>query len=337
MVLLPGPSEANPYINSNHNKDKSNSYYVPDYCFLIEHGQDHYIFDLGMRKDLDALPPFLKDYVLPNHKCEPVSPAEILKKHGTVEQQAENVKACIFSHIHFDHVGDGAKVGFANAELWVGPTCCTYARPGYPVEERAPVLTDNFPTDGSRKIIEPLIPDSLLEKSGDKRVGAVEKAKSEGKYEAVTLKEPGEKGWVGLGAFDRGFDVFDDGSAYIIDAPGHSAGHQEMLIRVKTSSSGDDFLLLAGDCYHHPILLKDPTRTARPPYSKSCMHADPEEAIHSMFRTRAFAEQQNVWVLAAHDFSVGERIAPGMKEIEGLVMLNDWREKGWKAPLHGNL
>lgn len=58
------------------------------------------------------------------------------------------------------------------------------------------------------------------------------------------------------------------------------------------------------------------------------MHADPEEDIHSWFRTRNFAEQQNVWVLGAHDCSVGEDIALG-KKIEGSVVLNDW-----KTPLH---
>ena len=47
--------------------------------------------------------------------------------------------------------------------------------------------------------------------------------------------------------------------------------------------------------------------------------------------------RDEVWVLAAHDFSVGERIQPGVQEIDGLVEVNDWKKKGWKASLKASL
>lgn len=312
------------------------SYFAPDYVFLIEHSSssNKYIFDLGMREDLKNLPPTIVDNVLPQFKCQPKSPAKILKEHGSPEQQAENIKAVIFSHMHFDHVGDGAKAGFTNAEIWIGPTCCTYARPGYPIEEKAPTLSETLPVDGTRKIIELYVPDHLLEKAEDKRVGQVTEGMKKGKYNAIDLKKPG---WIGLGSFDRAYDIFGDGSAYLIDAPGHSAGHQMMLIRTTIGPHEDTFILLAGDCFHHPEILKDPRRTARPPYSKSGMHSDPEQAINTIWRTRAFARKRNIWVIAAHDFSVGESIAPGKKEIEGLVEVNEWFATGWKKPAHACL
>lgn len=234
--------------------------------------------------------------------------------------------------MHFDHVGDGGKQGFEQAELWVGPTTCTYARPGYPVDEGAPTLSETLPADGTRKIVESYVSDEMLREAGDKRAGRVAKGKSEGKYTAVELKEPS---WIQLGAFDRAYDVFGDGAAYLIDAPGHSAGHQMMLVRTTASSSSsrDTFVLLAGDCYHHPELLKDPRRTARPPYSKEGMHSEPEQAIDTIWRTREFAKTENIWVMGAHDFTVGEGIAPGTKLVEGLVSVNEWFEKGWKKPL----
>jgi glyoxylase-like metal-dependent hydrolase (beta-lactamase superfamily II) len=299
MVLLPGPDEDNGSTHPDKSKGDKKKFYAPDYCFLIEHplSKKHYVFDLGMRKDLENSPPYLVKNVLPQFDCEPLSPADILKEYGTPEQRPENIEAVIFSHMHFDHVGDGAKAGFEKAELWVGPTGCTYARPGYPVDENGVTLTEMLPTDGSRKIVEAFVSDGLLKKAGDKRVGKVEEAKKKGLYEAVDLNHPGDEGWIGLGSFDRGFDVFGDGSAYLIDAPGHSAGHQMMLIRVKKGESGeDDFLLLAGDCYHHPALLKEPRRTARPPYSVDSMHADPEQAVNTMIRTKAFSEKKNIWV-----------------------------------------
>jgi glyoxylase-like metal-dependent hydrolase (beta-lactamase superfamily II) len=344
-VFLPGPKQNNHTLEPGYDPSKSEKYYVPDYCFLIEHPPtgDHYIFDLGMRKDLENLPPLIKKYTLPVFVPSPKSPAEILKKHGRPEQQPEKVKAVLFSHVHFDHVGDGAKAGFTNAELWIGPTTCTYARPGYPDYEGAPVLSENFPTDGSRKIVEAHISDERLGKDGDGRVGKVAQGKKEGKYEAVHLRDVGDDGWIGLGSFDRAFDIFGDGSAYVVDAPGHSPGHQMLLVRVTaashsdssaSSSDDDSFVLLAGDCYHHPDILKDPERTGRPPYSKYSMHADPEVAIETIHRTQAFAQKGNVWVMAAHDFNVGEALGKGEKEIEGLVLINDWRAKKLKPDAH---
>lgn len=332
MTLLPGPDKPNDSVKPDLS-NKSGSFYAPDYVFLIEHTAtgNKYIFDLGMRKDLENLPPLIKENVLPQFKCEPQSPADILKKHGSPNQQPENVKAVVFSHMHFDHVGDGAQAGFDKAQMWIGPTCCTYARPGYPIEPRAPTLTDTLPTDGSRKIIEAYVPDDLLKAAGDKRVGKVTEGLRKGLYNGTDLKKPD---WIGLGAFDRAFDVFEDGSAYLIDAPGHSAGHQMMLIRTTSTSSSDStFVLLAGDCFHHPEILQDPQRTARPPYSKESMHSDPETAIETIWRTRKFAERDDVWVVAAHDFSVGDGLERGVKVIEGLVDISGWRRKGWKKGL----
>lgn len=338
MALLPGPNKPNDSVNSDSKDDSIKSYSVPDYVFLIEHTStgNYYIFDLGMREDLKNLPPTIIKTVLPQFKCSPKSPAKIIQEHGSKEQQPENVKAVIFSHMHFDHVGDGGKAGFTNAELWVGPTCCTYARPGYPVDPKAPTLSETLPADGSRRVVESFVPDDLLREAGDKRAGKVNEGMMNGMYNAIDLMKPD---WVGLGSFDRGYDVFGDGSAYLIDAPGHSAGHQMMLIRTTTSESAAEstFVLLAGDGFHHPEILKDPRRTARPPYSKSGMHSDPEQALDTIWRTKAFAEKENVWVIAAHDFSIGESIASGEEGVEGLVEVNDWYKKGWKRPVHAVL
>ncbi|KAF9731549.1 hypothetical protein PMIN06_009577 [Paraphaeosphaeria minitans] len=344
-VLLPGPKQASHTLAADHGPSRDERYYAPDYCFLIEHTPTgtHYVFDLGMREDLESLPPLIKKHTLPVFTPHPKSPADILKRHGSPEQQPEKVKAVLFSHVHFDHVGDGAKAGFANAELWVGPTTCTYARPGYPDFEGAPLLSEDFPTDGSRKIVEAYVSDERLGEDRDGRVGKVAQGKKEGKYEAVELRDVGDAGWIRLGSFDRAFDVFGDGSAYVIDAPGHSPGHQMLLVRTTTSalsdlsassSDEDSFVLLAGDCYHHPDLLIDPERTARPPYSKGSMHADPEVAVETIHRTQAFAHRDNVWVMAAHDFSVGEALRKGEKVIEGLILINDWRGKKQKPGAH---
>ncbi|RMZ70254.1 metallo-beta-lactamase superfamily [Pyrenophora seminiperda CCB06] len=337
LVLLPGPDLPQDPKDSHEENGSRKRFYAPDYVFLIEHtpSGNKYMYDLGIRKDLENLPPFIIKNALPTFLCEPKSPADILRDHGNSDQQPENVKAVIFSHMHFDHLGDGAKAGFGEVELWVGPTSCTYARPGYPVEENAPVLSDTLPVDGSRKVVESYISDHVLREAGDKRAGQVLEGMKKGKYAAVDLRKPD---WMGVGAFDRAYDVFGDGSAYIVDAPGHSPGHQMMLLRTTLGSAGSDdtFVLLAGDCYHHPALLKDPRRTARSPYAKAGMHVEPEQAVDTIYRTREFARRDNVWVIGAHDTSIGDGIQPATRELEGLIPINEWQKKNWKNTLQGS-
>jgi hypothetical protein len=76
---------------------------------------------------------------------------------------------------------------------------------------------------------------------------------------------------------------------------------------------------------------------ARSPYARAGIHTDPEQALDTIFRTREFAQRDEVWVLAAHDFSVGESIQPGVRVIEGLVEVNGWKKKGWKDSIKASL
>jgi glyoxylase-like metal-dependent hydrolase (beta-lactamase superfamily II) len=330
LVLLPGPNNPNSSLDDDSKQREREMFFVPDFVFLIEHSAtgDKYVFDLGMRKDLENSTPDVVKNVLPNFKNFPESLVDILKEHGTTEQQASAVKAVIFSHLHFDHIGSFGKDGFSEAELWIGPSSCTLARPGYPADEKGEVFSDDLPKDGSTKIVEFELPSGLLD---EKRETAIEEALKKGNYEGIELRKPAS-GWFGLGAFERAFDLFDDGSTYLIDAPGHTAGHQMLLARVNTGLAGaaDDFVLLAGDCYHHPAMLNNPLLTARPPFSKASMHSDPDVAIDTMFRAKRCAEEENIWVVAAHDFSVADAVSPETDAVKGLVLLTNWREKGWK-------
>lgn len=103
LVLLPSPNQPpSPPNSSNPNPEK---FYAPDYVFLIEHvpSKSHYLFDLGMRKDLEKLPPTLQENVLLQFECFPESPAEILREWGSESkgQRPEDVEAVILSHAHF--------------------------------------------------------------------------------------------------------------------------------------------------------------------------------------------------------------------------------------------
>lgn len=330
-VLLPGPNVPTPASDADAKQQRIESFFVPDFVFLIEHPStgDKYIFDLGMRKDLENSPPSVVQGMLKKFKTFPESPVDILMKYGSLEQHPSAMKAVIFSHLHFDHIGDAGEGGFSRAELWLGPSTCTSARPGYPLDVTSPIFSNALPADGSKKIVEFKLPSNLLD---DKRRESFENALLQGKYEGIELRGP-VGGWFGLGAFERCFDLFNDGSAYLIDAPGHMEGHQMLLLRVKIGLHGttDDFVLLAGDCFHHPAMLADPLLTARPPfYNKSSMHEDPETAIDTMYRTRRCAEEDNLWVVGAHDFSLFDALGTNTNSLDCLFLLTEWRKNGWK-------
>ena len=227
--------------------------------------------------------------------------------------------------------------GLENAELWLGPITTSWARPGYPVDAESTLFEADLPRDGSRVIRELRVPERVLEEAGDGRVGIVQRAVEGGRYEGVELWEP-EGGWTRVGSFPRAADVFGDGSLWVVDAPGHCVGHVMGLVRVKIGGEGegeDDWVLLAGDCFHHVDLLREPEKMARKPYAEEGMHADPVVAMESIWRTRRMAVERNVWVVQAHDPSVARALGVEDHEkdggVKGLVRLDDWREKGWKG------
>lgn len=321
-------------------------YAAPDFVFLIEHilTGKFYLYDLGMREDLHNLSPFTRKYDLPFSGYWPVLPSGILSQHGPPGFHPSKVHSIILSHLDFDHIGDCGKTAFPNAEIWMGPSACLKARPGYLEDPESAGLSSDFPRDASRKIVEFTIPDDILQRQRDARSGLVRDWISKGYYTAIERRVP-SNGWHPLGTFPLACDLFNDGSMYLIDSPGHGAGHQSLLVRLQKETSEmlssasdstnsellDDFVLLAGDTFHHPELLVNPLRMARAPYSLHSVHSDANLAIDTIYRTREFAKRENCWVIAAHDADVQASLAAGQKCIEGLVLLNNWKHKGWKG------
>ncbi|KAJ8096389.1 hypothetical protein PM082_011551 [Marasmius tenuissimus] len=155
------------------------------------------------------------------------------------------------------------------------------------------------------------------------------------------------------------FDFFNDGSFYLIDMPGHCAGHIAALARVKQ----DSFILLGGDTCHHPGQIRPnphihksypcpghlleatrksvsaehfatpgatefdltkretPLLSVPPPPSA---YADQQVSIKSQRALSVFDAHKDIFVMAAHDLT--------LVGIVGLFpeKLNDWKEKGWK-------
>ncbi|KAK0444113.1 hypothetical protein EV421DRAFT_1903226 [Armillaria borealis] len=134
-------------------------------------------------------------------------------------------------------------------------------------------------------------------------------------------------------------DYFSDGSFYILNSPGHHAGHISVLARVTPTS----FILLGGDSCHHigqlrpttelhkqsPCPVHAMTSRTTPLFSEQNAygHADPEAARTTIAKLGNFDANPDVLVIVAHDATVPAVIDEFPKA------LNEWKTKGWKEKL----
>jgi glyoxylase-like metal-dependent hydrolase (beta-lactamase superfamily II) len=109
--------------------------------------------------------------------------------------------------------------------------------------------------------------------------------------------------WQSLGPFTRAHDLFDDGSAFAVDTPGHCSGCQNLLVR--TSPDGG-WLFLAGDSAHdRRLLLGAPMALSEnvdaQGRQKATMHHDRALAEDTIRRIRELLSVPRVRVIIAHD------------------------------------
>lgn len=107
--------------------------------------------------------------------------------------------------------------------------------------------------------------------------------------------------WQPLGPF-AALDVFDDGSVYILDTPGHLPGHLNLLCRI----SAEKWICLCGDAFHDKRLLtgEKEVGTWQDAHGQTiCIHLDKESAEESIRKLRRLqnAKGGTVELVAAHD------------------------------------
>ncbi|KAK8138557.1 Metallo-hydrolase/oxidoreductase [Apiospora sp. TS-2023a] len=192
---------------------------TPCYSFLIRHPKlgRSLVFDLGIKKDWENLPPPLVQRFR-DSGYTPIVPRhvrEILDQGGV---DTKSIEAVIWSHWHFDHTGDPSTFEPETA-LIVGPGCKDKIFPGYPDN---PSAAFNQADVAGREIRE------------------------------IDFSQSGLK----LGRF-AAFDYFGDGSFYLLDTPGHAIGHMCGLARVTTEPDsfilmGGDAAHHGGEIRPHP-------------------------------------------------------------------------------------
>ena len=184
----------------------------PAFSFLVEHeSRKPILFDLAVRKDFDVLPSYPKWVELKWTINVDKDVATILKENG-VDVDGGAIESIIWSHHHWDHVGDASTFPRSTG-LVVGPGFVNQYLPGYPKNKDSTLMESDFEGRDVREV--------NFEKEGN------------------GLK---------IGRFNA-LDYFGDGSFYLLDTPGHSVGHMCGLAR--TTSNPDSFIFMGGDASHH--------------------------------------------------------------------------------------
>lgn len=156
-----------------------------------------------------------------------------------------------------------------------------------------------------------------------------------------------------IGGF-RAFDLFGDGSFYLLDTPGHAIGHLAGLAR----TTSDTFILMGGDLCHHGGAIRpseykplpkeihldafrggfcpgsafaavQENRGRRPdqPFFEPAFGHDIPSAIETIAKAQEPDAQDNVLFIYAHDPSIMGVVDLFPKEA------NDWQAKGWREKL----
>jgi N-acyl homoserine lactone hydrolase len=93
------------------------------------------------------------------------------------------------------------------------------------------------------------------------------------------------------------YDVFGDGTVVIKAAPGHTPGHQVLILRLASTGR----VMLAGDLYHYP-----PERTLRRPPPDNEFNVQQSAASRAMIEEYLTKTRTTIWI--QHDFATIEKL-----------------------------
>lgn len=248
---------------------------VPTMSWVIEHKamRKRVLFDLGIRKDIENYTPGIF------HRLRNVIRVEVQQDVAeSLTQQCidprTEIDAVIFSHLHWDHIGNPNQLG-PQTKFYIGPGAAHLI-----------CGPDSYPSNPDSWYDSQLLPRDRM----------------------VELPFAGDNCfWKPFGPFPEAHDFFDDGSLYIINAPGHCPGHINLLAHIS-----EGWVLLAGDSSHDVGILhgtqeiavyKDETTGLL-----KCAHHNKAAAEEHLERIRQLQKLPNVEVFLAHDGSCYEQL-----------------------------
>lgn len=260
------------------------------------------LFDLGTRPDWECCAPKITSVVkVATTITRGQDVATMLNSTDEYELsiRTRDVEAIIWSHNHFDHIGDPSTFP-PETELVVGPKVKGASWPGYPSKADATVLDRDM--------------------------------------EGRDIREIDFDSGLRIGSFDA-YDYFGDGSFYLLDAPGHAVGHLCALARTTVSPPsfvfmGADACHHVGvlrPSHHLPVpasvdcsFLTSPTE---PPLkvSRGPMFLDPQATDDTIAKIQELDAMDEVLVVMAHDVHLLHQV-PFYPNV-----INDWKAQGLGA------
>ena len=271
--------------------DRSAKKLVPSLCFLVEHGhaenKRRVLFDLGLRRNPQNYPSEIQKHLQKRQPAnfQPAAP-EVLARNGV---DPKSINAVVLSHIHWDHHGDPSE--FPNAVFYIG-------------HGSLDVLQNGLLGRGSHSHFDrDLFRNVRVEELTAPSPGSCAVLQND-TFERTFGTMAEWPRWKQLEPFDAAFDLFQDGSVFVISAPGHLPGHINLLCKIGPT----DWTLLAGDAYHDQRLLDGTKNIAEwnEDGSSYCIHLDKDEAAKYIQRLRNLdelcqREGLTLDVAAAHD------------------------------------
>ncbi|EGN94971.1 hypothetical protein SERLA73DRAFT_187253 [Serpula lacrymans var. lacrymans S7.3] len=259
---------------------------VPSFAFLIDHSEyGKLLFDLGLRKHGQGYPPTLRETLEIFVVHCPRDVVDLLQEGGVSPSE---IRAVIYSHLHFDHVGD--LTPFISAQLILGSEAAQVMKKTYPKNPDS-VFAELPPGQKVRYVsfAEEEEPPTVDQGS---YMAAVYQAQINPAFPIPSREMPSSTVISPLGSFTQALDLFNDGSFYLLDAPGHFPGHLAALARVAPNR----FVLLAADCCHNRICYDPGDRLV----SRENYH-NVDDARDTVLRLKRMNQEDNVVVILAHE------------------------------------
>ncbi|KAK3356556.1 beta-lactamase-like protein [Lasiosphaeria hispida] len=267
---------------------------VPSLCFLLQHtcassgNTTRIVFDLGLRRDVKRYSEPIQRHVSTR---QPMSTdPDVVKSLRAGGLTPNDIDVVIYSHVHWDHVGEPRDflrstfvVGHGSVDVLAGKS--STLRGGHSFFE-----ADLLDLSRTIELLDPICNQDEIE---DGKIASSLSSTS------ANFSRP----WQALDIFPSALDIFNDGSLYIVDAPGHLTGHVNLLALIKDGGGVIRWVYLAGDACHDRRIMRHEREISEWHDASGhlcCIHADRPKAEATIERIRAL-ETNGVEVIFAHD------------------------------------